>query len=107
MEEQNSTENWRDEVSDNEQAPLKILDGEEKTFVFIGEGEPFTHAEYGKSIVFTVKMGEEELRWYVNPSNFALLKQIKALGTLKGKSAKVKRTGAKKSDTRYTLEEVK
>ena len=105
MEEQNS--NWRDNVSDSASATLKILDGEEKTFEFLNEGSPNVHPDFGSSVVFLVKHKDEEKKWYVKDNNFALLNQIKVLGVLKGKTAKVSRVGSTKSNTRYTLEESK
>lgn len=106
MEENKSIEDWRSDISDSDTAVLKIQDGEEVTISFLDEGKKFTHPDYGESIVFLVKKGEEDMRWFVNPNNFALLKQIKELGKLTGQSVKVKRTGSKKSDTRYTLEKI-
>jgi len=106
MEEQTSTENWRDNVSTNEAATLKIQDGETIKIALMNEGESFIHVEYGKSIVFTVKKEDLDYRWYVNPNNFALLKQIKELGKLAGKIVEVSRVGSKKSDTRYTIKEI-
>ena len=110
MEEQKSMEDWRDNVSE-ETATLKILDGEQVKVTFLDEGEQYVHQEYGKSIVFNVKkLAENEAdgdyRFYVNPNNFALLKQLKELGELTGQTVTISRTGSKKSDTRYTVEKV-
>jgi len=106
MEEQNSIADWRGEISDTDSATLKIQDGESVSVAFLNEGEAFTHSEYGKSIVFGVKKADEDFRWYVNPQNFSLLKQIKELGKLTGQVVKITRTGSKKSDTRYTVEKI-
>ena len=106
---------WRDDVSDTSKATLKIQDGETKEVVFMGEGERRTHVDYGDSIVFEVETKDfnadniEEViqkNFYVNPHNYALLKQIKELGKLVGVRVKISRVGAKKSDTRYSVEKV-
>jgi len=107
MENNTSIENWRDEISEVSSATLKIQEGEDVVITFKDEGKNYTHSEYGTSIRFTVVKGEEEFSWYVNPNNFALLKQIKELGKLAGTSIKVSRVGSKKSDTRYTIETIK
>jgi len=97
-------ENWRDDVSDSSIPVLKILDGEKKTFVFIGEGEKRTHPDFGTSVVFNLEFEEENMNWYVAEQNYSLLGQIKTLGNLNGLAVTVSRAGAKKSDTRYTIE---
>lgn len=107
---------WRDEVSDSAGSTLKVLDGETKIAVFLNEGEKRTSADYGTSIVFKVEhevVNEEtkekemqEMNFYVKENNFSLLKQFKELGKLTGKLISISRTGSKKSDTRYTIEEV-
>lgn len=104
MQEQQEIEDWRDEISDESSPTLKIADGEQVVFTFLDEGAKKTHIDYGTSIVFKVKKGEEELNWYVSGNNWDLRKQIKDLGTLTSLKAKVSRTGSKKSDTRYTIE---
>ena len=108
MEENTSIENWRDNISETAATTLKIQDGEVKFVTFLDEGNKRTHADYGDSIVFQVKEddnAEEILLFYVNPQNFALLRQIKELGSLTGKRVKISRTGSKKNDTRYSVEE--
>ena len=105
MQEQISKD-WRDEVSDSSTATLKVLDGEEITFVFLSEGKNQTHSDYGTSIVFEVEHGNEKKLFYVKENNFSLLKQIKDLGDLTGIAVQVSRTGSKKSDTRYTIKKV-
>ena len=103
MEEQDALEkDWRDEVSDSI-ATLKIQDGEKAAFVFMDEGEKRTHPDYGTSIVFEVEHDGDKKNLYVKETNFALRKQIKDLGTLKGKLVILSRKGSKKSDTRYTI----
>lgn len=107
MEEQQENIDWRADISGSTET-LKIADKEEVIFVFKDEGERRTHPDYGTSIAFLVlKQGEDEDKtWYVKANNFSLLGQIKELGLLTGLKVKVKRTGAKRSDTRYTIEKV-
>ena len=112
------SEDWRAEVSDSASATLKILDGETKKVVFLGEGEKRTHADFGTSVVFKLEHemeveedGKKEMKviqmnFYVKENNYSLLKQIKELGKLVGKICNISRVGSKKSDTRYTIEEV-
>jgi len=114
MEEQKAMdEDWRKNISDTSKATLKIQDGETVEVVFISEGEKRTHSDFGDSIVFEIETKEfdadkiEQLvqkNFYVNPNNFALLKQLKEIGTLTGKKMKISRVGSKKSDTRYTID---
>jgi len=101
------SEDWRAEVSDSANATLKILDGETKQVVFLSEGEKRTHADFGTSVVFRLEHEGEIMNFYVKENNYSLLKQIKDLGKLTGKICKISREGSKKSDTRYTIEEVK
>ena len=97
---------WRDDVSDSASSTLKVLDGETKVAVFLNEGEKRTSVDYGTSIVFKVEHGGEEMNFYVKENNFSLLKQFKDIGVLTGKAINISRVGSKKSDTRYTIEEV-
>ncbi len=106
-EEQKTFEDWRDEVSDESKEILKVADGEEVVFEFKDEGVKKTHADYGTSIVFLVNHNELEKLWYVNEHNYSLLRQIKLVGELVNKKVHLSREGSKKSDTRYTLVEVK
>ena len=101
-EQQQTAEDWRVDVNESK-APLKIADGESKTFVFLDEGKSRTHPEYGTSIVFEVGIDKEEKSFYVRENNFSLLKQIKELGKLIGTVVTVSRTGSKKTDTRYSI----
>ena len=107
MEEQKSID-WRDNVLDNPIATLKIQDGESKFITFLNEGKTITSKDYGESIAFEVQeeTKTDTMIFYVNPQNYALLKQIKALGSLIGKKVKVTRRGSRKSDTRYSVESI-
>lgn len=102
MEEQISKD-WRDEVSGSSKSTLKIQDKEKATFIFMNEGTAKEHADFGSSIVFEVKHNGDKKNWYVNPRNFGLLGQLKALGKLTGLTVILSRTGSKKSDTRYKI----
>ena len=97
-------ENWRENISESSVAVLKVADGETQTFVFLNEGEKRTHPDFGTSVVFEVESAGEKMNFYVRENNFSFLQQIKALGLLTGVAVKVSRVGAKKSDTRYTIE---
>jgi len=107
MEQTQISNDWREDISDSSIAVLKLADGESATFVFLNEGEKKTHADFGTSIVFELEHEKEKKILYVNANNFDLLRQLKELGKLTGKAVKLSRTGSKKSDTRYTIEEFK
>jgi len=100
------SEDWRDDISESAGATLKVVDGEEKTFVFLDSGVKNTHSDYGTSVVFKVEHEKEEMNFYVRENNYSLLNQIKALGEIVGKAVKISRVGSKKSDTRYTIEAI-
>ena len=102
-----SSEDWRDDVSDSPGATLKIAGGEEKEFVFLSEGKKQTHSDFGTSVVFSVENEGETKNFYVRENNYSLLGQIKQLGDITGKVVRISRVGEKKSDTRYTIEEIK
>ncbi len=106
MENEQKSQEWRDDVSDSSNATLKILDGEDSTFTFLNEGEKKSHVDFGDSVRFEVSQDKEEKQFFVKSNNYSLLNQIKALGKITGKLVKISRTGSKKSDTRYVLEEV-
>ena len=101
-----NSEEWRDDVSDSPGATLKIADGEKAKVVFLNEGKKQTHSDYGTSVVFSVKHEDETKNFYVRENNYSLLGQIKQLGEITNKEVEISRVGEKKSDTRYTLEEV-
>lgn len=102
---ENQSADWRDEVCEALDV-LKIMDKEVATFVFKDEGTRNLHPDFGASIKFKVEHIGEEKTWYVNANNFALQKQIKDLGPLVGMKVSVKRTGDKRSNTRYTIQKV-
>ncbi len=106
MEEEQKSIDWRENISDSSKATLKIQDGESSEVVLMSEGEKRTHSDFGDSIVFEVQEAEETKNFYVNPQNYALLRQFKELGKLVGVKVKISRVGSKKSDTRYTVEKV-
>lgn len=107
MEEQQDMNDWRSDISEPK-ATLKVNPDQEVIFTFQDEGTRKESNDYGTSIVFAVKVdNEEEIKlWYVNTRNYDLLGQIKSLGNLTGLKAKVKRVGSRKSDTRYTISKI-
>lgn len=107
MEENEANEDWRADVTEPKDT-LRLAEGETVTLTFQDEGVIKTHPDYGNSIVFGVKVldSDDTKLWYVNAQNYNLLGQIKELGDLKGKQAKVSRKGSKRSDTRYTLTKI-
>jgi len=107
MEEQEKVnQDWRENITEPGQT-LKILDGERKKVVFIDNGTLKSHPDFGTSIVFRIEYKAEPMNWYVKSNNFSLLGQIKSLGDLIGKVVFISRKGATRSNTRYTVEEVK
>lgn len=109
--ENTKSKNWRENLKQEEAdkpQTLKIADKEEVTATFVDDGIYNNSLDYGESVVFLlVKDGEKETRrFYVNYSNKVLLRQIQNLGDIEGMKVKIKRTGSKKSDTRYTIEKV-
>ena len=106
MEENKPITDWRTNVSTEKKETLKIQDGETKRIVFIDEGTLNVHPDFGESVKFSVEHNAIAMNWYVRGNNYSLLGQIKELGELTGMVADVSRTGAKKSDTRYSIEKV-
>ena len=72
-------------------------------YLFLDEGTKRTHPDFGTSVVFKVEHEKEQKNFYVRETNYAFLGQIKDLGILTGRAAKVSRVGSKKSDTRYSI----
>ncbi len=114
-EQKSINEDWRSDVSDTSTATLKIQAGETKEVLFMSEGKPKNHPDFGESVLFEVNVKEldedkvEQVvtkNFYVNKQNFSLLKQLKEIGTLTGILVNISRVGEKKSDTRYTVEKV-
>jgi len=105
METQTQVEDWRNELNVTLNPKLKIADGETKTIVFLDEGQRYKHPDYKPSVIFTVQIeGQTEKNtWFVNAEAYGVLNQIKNLGKLAGIKVSVKRTGSKKSDTRYEI----
>ena len=106
METQTQVEDWRNELNIELNPKLKFADGETKEFVFLDEGRKYKHPDYKPCVIFNVKAGEQKHTWFVNAESYGLLNQIKNLGKLTGLRVRVKRTGSKKSDTRYTIEKI-
>lgn len=108
MEEQTQVENWRNEITPTLHTKLKIADGETKQFTFADEGKKYKHPDYKPSVIFAVRVEgfPEPFTWFVNAEAYGLLNQIKAFGKLTGLKVEVKRTGSKKSDTRYEIKKI-
>lgn len=110
MEQQTQTqiEDWRSGLNVSLYPKFKIADGEAKSITFQDEGKSYKHPDYKPCVIFTVIVeGEEEKKtWFVNAEAFGTLNQIKALGKLTGLKVSVKRTGSKKSDTRYEVKKI-
>jgi hypothetical protein len=110
MENQTGIEqDWRNDINQSVYPKLKIQESEIKKFIFLDEGKRYKHPDYKPCIVFTVQIigqGEDKYTWFVNQEAYGLLGQIKALGKLTGLAVEVKRTGMKKSDTRYDIKKI-
>jgi len=105
MEDQTQVDDWRKGLDVTLNTKLKISDGETVNFVFKNEGLNYKHPEYKPSVIFTVQVEGEEIErtWFVNKESYSVLNQIKLLGKLTGTKVVVKRTGSRKSDTRYEI----
>lgn len=108
MEDQKQIDNWRNELNVSLNPKLKIADGETKVFVFLDEGQKYKHPDYKPSVIFTIQIeGQQEKNtWFVNAEAYGVLNQLKNLGKLTGMKVSVKRTGSKKSDTRYEIRKI-
>ena len=108
MENQSQVDDWRKGLNVSLHTKLKIADGETKVFVFKDEGSPYKHPDYKPSIIFTVVVEGEEIErtWFMNAEAYGVLNQVASLGKLTGLKVSVKRTGSKKSDTRYEITKV-
>lgn len=108
METQAQVEDWRQELNVTLNTKLKIADGETKQFTFLDEGKKYKHPDYKPSVIFAVKQDDfpDPFTWFVNAEAYGILNQIKILGKLTGVKVSVKRTGSKKSDTRYSIKKI-
>jgi hypothetical protein len=108
METQAQVDDWRKGLEVSLHTKLKIADGETKNFVFKDEGQIYKHPDYKPSVIFTIVVEGEEIErtWFVNAEAYGVLNQIKALGKLTGLKVSVRRTGSKKSDTRYEIKKI-
>lgn len=108
METQTQVDDWRKGLDVSLHPKLKIADGESVKFVFLDEGQKFKHPDYKPSVIFAVMVQGEttERTWFVNAEAYGILNQIKNLGKLVGLGVSVKRTGSKKSDTRYEIKKL-
>lgn len=99
------SDDWRKGLDVSLHTKLKIADGETVKFVFKDEGQKYKHPDYKPSVIFTIVVDGEQVErtWFVNAEAYGVLNQIKSLGQLTGLKVAVKRTGSKKSDTRYAI----
>lgn len=96
--------NWREEITEPAEV-FKLADGESAVITFKDEGVKNIHTEFGARVIFKVYDSRDKLEkvWYVTANNFNLLGQIKALGILTDIKVNVKRTGSRRTDTRYVI----
>ena len=72
------------------------------------EGQKYKHPDFKPAVIFAVQEDgkTEKNTWFVNAEAYGILNQLRALGKLTGLKVSVKRTGSKKSDTRYEIKKV-
>ena len=87
----------------DERPKLKIKDGEQVEVIFADEGKEINSIDYGKAILFVVKVKETEMLWYVGIKKFTLLKEIVHNKPITNKKAKITRIGTTKADTRWKI----
>lgn len=82
---------------------LKILDGEQVEVSFCDNGVEIPSPEYGPAIMFTVKVKEQLMVWFVSKKKFSILTAIARAKPIVGRSALVTRIGKGKADTRWSI----
>jgi hypothetical protein len=82
---------------------LKLGDGDQVELSFCDQGVEIPSPEYGPAIMFTVKVKEVEMVWFVSKKKFTILTVIARNKPLVGKSALVTRIGKGKADTRWSI----
>lgn len=103
----NNSNDWRQEIPEYV-APLKIQPDQSEIIQFTGEEgiwKDDINAKLNIYFVVLTKVGDKR-KFYVNSKNTSTLGQIKAIGSLKDKFAKITRIGAGRQ-TKYTVLEVK
>ena len=100
----NILEAIEDNFSGEKLPALKFADGDSKKLTFVQEGK-IVKTKVGDKAIFVVRIGDDEMNWWMNP-NHPLLRQIKAACGVRvvGKTVLVKRKGSGQKDTRYTVE---
>lgn len=91
---------WRDDVGSWN--PAWSPEQEDNKITFLDEGKK-EDTQFGASIIFNIKVGEEERTWFVNPKSFNLLSQLRDLGALTNRNVTINRTGEGAKDTRYIV----
>lgn len=56
-----------------------------REFIFLDEGKEINHKDFGEAFVFKVLKDNIKHNFYIKPTNFKLLNQIRNLGILTGK----------------------
>lgn len=82
---------------------LKILDGEQVEVSFCDNGVEIPNPEYGPAIMFTVKVKDVLMVWFVGKKKFSILTAIARAKPIVGRSALVTRIGKGKADTRWSI----
>ena len=102
----NNLNDWRQEIPEYV-APFKVQPDESEIVRFTGEEGVWKddiNAKLNIYFVVVTKLGDKR-KFYVNSKNTSTLGQIKAMGQLKDKFAKITRIGAGRQ-TKYTVLEV-
>lgn len=82
---------------------LKIQDGEQKEVTFLDEGKVIDSLDYGKAILFSVKVEGTEMVWFVSTKKFSILREIAHNKPVTNRIARVTRIGKGKADTRWSI----
>lgn len=82
---------------------LKIGDGEQVELSFCDNGVEIPSPEYGPAIMFTVKVKELLMVWFVSKKKYTILTAIARAKPIVGRSALVTRIGKGKADTRWSI----
>ena len=97
------TQEFLQEKPKDPRPKLKIKDGEQVTLQFLDEGKTINSTDYGKSILFAVKINNTEHIWFVNTKKFTILKEIAHNKPITNKKATVTRVGTTRADTRWKI----
>lgn len=97
------TQEFLQEKPKDPRPKLKIQDGDQINLIFLDEGKEITSVEYGKAILFAVKVKEIEHIWFVGIKKFTILKEIAHNKPITNKNATVTRVGTTRADTRWKI----